>query len=177
MAVFQSIRNLFVPPHFAEPENTVPAPPTSYEIRPMSIGDLGELLNINARCFRNGENYTKHTFSYLLNDPSTVGYRMVTAEGKMAGFAFVMMNPDGAAHLTTIGIAPEHRRRGLGQQLVKHIEKTMSAKGVSTIVLEVRVSNTAAQCLYRGIGFSSVQRVSKYYSDGEDGYLMMKSLV
>lgn len=177
MAVFQAIRNLFGPPAIDEPEVIVPAPNAVYAIRPLTRKHLKEVIKLNARCFRNGENYTKHTFSYLLNDPNTVSYRVATDTDEMAGFVFVMMNPDGAAHITTLGVAPEHRRRGLASMLLRHLETVLPEKGISTVVLEVRVSNKSAQDLYVNAGFTSVQRVSKYYNDGEDGYLMMKSII
>jgi len=40
----------------------------------------------------------------------------------------------------------------------------------------VRVLNTSAQDLYRRIGYVVVQRIGKYYTNGEDCFLMMKSL-
>lgn len=177
MAVFQALRNLFGPAAFDEPAEVVPAPPADYSIHPLTRRELKEVLRLNARCFRNGENYTKHTFSYLLNDANTLSYRATTETGEMAAFVFVMMNPDGAAHITTIGVAPEHRRRGLGKMLLAFLEKHLPKKGVSTIVLEVRVSNIAAQQLYIRSGYVSLQKVTRYYNDGEDGYLMMKSIV
>ena len=63
-----------------------------------------------------------------------------------------MLNPNGAAHLTTIGVAPEHRRRGLAERILNHIEDKLRRKDVGTIMLEVRVSNYGAQQLYRRIG-------------------------
>jgi ribosomal protein S18 acetylase RimI-like enzyme len=95
----------------------------------------------------------------------------------MAGFVFVLVNIDGSAHLTTIGVAPEHRRRGLAKELLTHTEDALRHRGVRTIVLEVRVSNTTAQGLYREAGYSVVQRLAKYYNNGEDCFLMLKSLV
>jgi ribosomal protein S18 acetylase RimI-like enzyme len=44
------------------------------------------------------------------------------------------------------------------------------------IRLEVRVSNVAAQSLYRQFGYATVQRLENYYNNGEDGFLMVKSL-
>jgi ribosomal-protein-alanine N-acetyltransferase len=95
----------------------------------------------------------------------------------MAAFAFVLLNSDGTAHLTTIGVAPEHRRRGLASRLLDHLDEVLRVKGVSTIVLELRVSNFGARNLYIESGYSVVNRLNKYYSDGEDGFLMVKSLV
>lgn len=177
MAVLQAIRNLLIP--FPEPEIAivVPAPPTTYAVLPLMAKSLQEVLRLNMRCFKNGENYTKHTFAYLLNEPNAVSYQIVTAQGQMAGFVCVLVGEDGAAHITTIGVAPEHRRRGLAEQLLSHVGEALKAKKVGAIVLEVRVGNAAAQNLYKRCGFSVTQRISHYYNNGEDGFLMMKSLI
>lgn len=177
MAVLQAIRDFFSPAAMARAEELLPAQPTNYHIRPLTTKDLSDVIELNARCFTNGDNYTRHTFSFLLDDPQNLAYRVTTDEGKMAGFVLVMLTPDGAAHLTTIGIAPEHRRRGLAERLLLHLEGVLKPKGVSTIVLEVRASNLSAQKLYEKNGYYLVQRVTKYYDDGEDGYLMMRSII
>ena len=176
MAVLQTIRNFFVPPVAGEVEVIVEAPQTTYEVHPLTSSQLNEVLRLNVRCFRNGENYTKHTFNYLLGEPRNLSYRIVTAAGEMVGFVFVIVNEDGSAHLTTIGVAPEHRRRHLAQRLLTHVEDALRKRNVLTVVLEVRVSNTSAQKLYLAAGYTTVQRLASYYHNGEDCYLMMKSL-
>ncbi len=176
MAVFQSIREFFVPAVSRPPEIILPAPATTYTIHTLTERSLRELLRLNSRCFRNGENYTKHTFSYLLNEPRSLAYKAVTAGGEMSGYIFALGGTDGIVHITTVGVAPEHRRRGVAEMLLVHLEERLTKKGHSTVVLEVRVSNLAAQSLYRKAGYSCVQRLERYYSDGEDGFLMTKSL-
>ncbi len=177
MAVFQSIRNFFVPATVFEPELIVPAPPTIYEIHPLTDKQLKEVLKLNLRCFKAGENYTKHTFSYLLSEPNSLSYRVVTPNGEMAAFVFVMTSrEDGTAHITTIGVAPEHRRRGLANKLLRHAEEALRTRGISVVMLEVRVGNRDAQNLYRAFDYAIVQRLPKYYNNGEDGFLMVKSL-
>ena len=177
MAVLETIRSLFVPIVDVDEEPIVPAPACEYKIKPLTMSQLPEVLRLNIRCFRNGDNYTKHTFNYLLGEPRTLSYRIVTDAGDMAAFAFVMINDRNSAHLTTIGVAPEHRRRGLATQLLDHIENALRAKEVSTIMLEVRVGNIEAQQLYRRLGYFVVQRITRYYNNGEDCFLMMKALV
>src|SRR5688572_17637909 len=137
MAVLQTIRNFFVPLGPAENEAIVPAPATAYEIRPLTDKNLNEVLRLNVRCFRNGENYTKHTFGYLLGEARNLSYRIVTPANEMVGFVFVLVNEDGSAHLTTIGVAPEHRRRHLARRLLHHIENALRKRRVGTVVLEV----------------------------------------
>ena len=178
MAVFQKIREFFIPPpEFEEAEAVIPAPLTTYAIRPLTNAHLDEVLKLNLRCFKYGENYTKHTFSFLLNEPNTLSYRVVTAEQNIVGFVFVMVSEqDGTGHLTTIGIAPEHRRRGLALKLLRHTEDALRKRHVAILMLEVRVSNAAAQNLYQNLGYVIMQRLNKYYNNGEDGFLMIKSL-
>ncbi len=176
MAVLETIRNFFIPGSFPVVEKIVPAPPTTYSIHLLTIDHLADVLRLNMRCFLQGDNYTKHTFNYLLNEPRTVSYRVVAASGEIVGFAFAMVNDNGSAHLTTLGVAPEHRRRQLAQSLLDHVEKAVQLRGASTMMLEVRVGNTAAQRLYQRSGYTVVQRVEKYYTNGEDCFLMMKPI-
>ena len=176
MAVLETIRNLFVPVFVAEPEVIVPAPPGEYAIRPLTMDQLQDVLRLNIRCFRNGDNYTKHTFEYLLGEPRTLSFRTVDEAGDLVGVAFVMVNENNAAHLTTIGVAPEHRRRGIAAKLLDHVEDALRGRDVGTIMLEVRVSNTSAQELYRRRDYTIVQRIGKYYNNGEDCFLMMKAI-
>lgn len=177
MAVLETIKSFFVPSPAAAEETITPAPPTTYKIEPLTADHLKEVLRLNLRCFTAGDSYNKHTLNYLLNEPRTISYKAVTPDNDLVAFAFVMMNPNGAAHLTTIGVAPEHRRRGLAERMLNHIEGRLRQKDVGTIMLEVRVSNYGAQQLYRRSGFNVVQRIVNYYNNGEDCYLMMKSLV
>ena len=180
MAVLATIRNLFAGANAAPAdteERIESAPPTSYAVRPLTEKRIKEVLKLNLRCFRNGENYTKYTFAYLFNEPRALSYQVVTEDASMAAYMFVIMQDDGTAHLTTIGVAPEHRRRGIAAMLLQHLEAVLLAKGISTIVLEVRVKNVPAQLLYVRNGFTTVKRISNYYSDGEDCFMMVKSLV
>jgi len=177
MAVLQTIRNFLGSTQIEEPEMIVPAPPTTYKVRTLTRDHLQEVLRLNLRCFQNGENYTRHTFAYLFNAPNALSYRAVTPLDETVGFVFVMMNNNGSGHLTTIGVAPEHRRRRIGEMLLVHAEDALKKREATTVVLEVRVSNTAAQEMYRAFGYAVVQRIENYYTNNEACYLMMKSLV
>jgi ribosomal-protein-alanine N-acetyltransferase len=175
MAVLQIIRNLLVPTESVEPEIIVPAAPTVYEIHTLTEKHLKEVMRVNLRCFKKGENYTKHTFSYLLNEPTTLSYRVSTPDEEIVGFIFVMTS-QGTGHITTIGVAPEHRRRRLAEKMLAHAEEALRNRQITTVSLEVRVSNIAAQSLYRGLGYTMVQRLNNYYNNGEDAFMMVKSL-
>jgi ribosomal-protein-alanine N-acetyltransferase len=77
------------------------------------------------------------------------------------------------AHISTIAVEPRYRRQGIAQLLlVTVIEKAMEMDA-TLVSLEVRVSNLAAQNLYRKYGFKKVGRRPRYYSDNREDALIM----
>jgi [ribosomal protein S18]-alanine N-acetyltransferase len=77
------------------------------------------------------------------------------------------------AHISTIASHPEWRRRGIGELLLLAMIDTAADIGASVVTLEVRVTNTPAQTLYRKYQFDVVGLRKRYYSDnGEDAYIM-----
>lgn len=79
------------------------------------------------------------------------------------------------AHITTIGIDPDVRGRGLGELLLVAAFDEAMARRALWLTLEVRVSNDAAQNLYRKYGFSEQGRRRRYYSDNNEDALIMWS--
>jgi len=75
-------------------------------------------------------------------------------------------------HIVSIAVLPEHRRKGLGHALMVEAMKEGRAEGAQEAFLEVRVSNTPAINLYKKLNYKIVSRISRYYADGEDAYLM-----
>lgn len=177
MAIVQFLRDFFIAVEPAVEESAESAPETTYGVKPMSEKHLREVMQLNLRCFRKGENYSKQTFKYLLTDPAIISYRAVSKNGEMVGFIFVLANTETIAHVTTIGVAPEHRKRGVARMLLDHVEARLKEKGFGSLILEVRVSNLAAQNLYASAGYVVLQRLGSYYNNGEDAYLMSKAIV
>ncbi|NNE98172.1 MAG: ribosomal protein S18-alanine N-acetyltransferase [Pyrinomonadaceae bacterium] len=172
----QKIRNIFLDAEFAEVEIPAPAAPTSYSLSTLTEKNLREVLSLNLRCFYQGENYTKLTFKHLLTEPNILSYQIITAERQMVGFIFIAVHNDKIGHITTIGVAPEHRNRGLAKLLLQHAEKALKTRGFDSVVLEVRVSNYIAQNLYHQLDYNIIQKLENYYTNKEDAYLMSKSL-
>ncbi|HEY9282050.1 MAG TPA: N-acetyltransferase [Pyrinomonadaceae bacterium] len=147
-----------------------------YDIRPLTLAQLDECWRLDQRCFIDGEAYSRETFEYLLTAAEAVAYRAVTADGTMVGFVVGLVEPDHTGHITTIGVAPEHRRRRVAERMLTKVEEAFRRRGLRTARLEVRSVNTGAQQLYRNLGYTVTQRLPRYYSNGGDGLLMLKSL-
>lgn len=90
----------------------------------------------------------------------------------LIGFAGMWTMAD-EAHITTIGVAPPHRGRHVGEMLLVGLIDEALRRGANWITLEVRVSNINAQNLYRKYGFTQYSVRRRYYSDnGEDAFVM-----
>ena len=92
---------------------------------------------------------------------------------EVVGFAGLWLAPD-AGHVLRLGVAPAHRRRGLGGRLVAALIVAGEDAGAPAHTLEVRASNTAASSLYRRQGFVAAGRRPGYYPDGEDALILWR---
>lgn len=79
----------------------------------------------------------------------------------------------GDLHVNTIAVAPEHRRKGLGLALMRHILGDVAREGVRRATLEVRRSNDAARELYARLGFREAGVRPRYYTQPEEDALIM----
>lgn len=147
-----------------------------YDVRPLTVAQLDECWRLDQRCFVDGEAYSRDTFEYLLTAPESVSYRAVTQGGTMVGFIIGLLEPDHTGHITTVGVAPEHRRRRIARRLMEKTEEGFRKRDVRIVRLEVRAVNAGAQQLYNNLGYAVTQRLPRYYSNGGDGLLMIKSL-
>lgn len=96
------------------------------------------------------------------------------ASAPIIGFAGMWLAFD-EAHITTIGVDPEHRGQGLGELLFLCMIDEAISRGANWLTLEVRVSNTPAQALYRKYGFTVHGTRKRYYSDNNEDALIMWS--
>lgn len=56
--------------------------------------------------------------------------------------------------LTAIEVSPEHRRQGLGSQVVRGLARWARTRGASAVYLQVMQTNDGAIALYEDLGFS-----------------------
>jgi ribosomal protein S18 acetylase RimI-like enzyme len=130
MAVLKKIRTRWW--SSSAPQTSIPSKPerttfsatgAKYDLRPLTISQLDECWRLDQRCFVDGEAYSRETFEYLLTAPESVSYRAVTSGGVMVGFVIGLVEPDHTGHVTTVGVAPEHRRRHLAKRLMLQVEE------------------------------------------------------
>lgn len=72
------------------------------------------------------------------------------AAGTAAGFAVVLLRPDGEAELDGLFVYPAMQRLGIGRRLVERTKELARAMGASTLHV---VANDDALAFYRSVGF------------------------
>jgi ribosomal protein S18 acetylase RimI-like enzyme len=78
--------------------------------------------------------------------------------------------------ITSIAVAPVHRRQGIGRELLQFALTHLRAQHVAKADLEVNVANRAAQSLYESLGFRSCRVLPHYYGLNRDGLQMELNL-
>lgn len=95
--------------------------------------------------------------------------------GELLGYAGLWFG-DGAgdADLLTIATLPAARRRGIATAMLARLVECARQAGCGAVLLEVRVSNTGAQALYRRHGFVPIGRRRRYYLAPVEDALVMR---
>jgi len=79
------------------------------------------------------------------------GYVFVTeTAGRIAGFAAVLLRPDGEIELDGLFVEPALQRRGIGRTLVAHCVAYALERGATSLHV---IGNTHAQAFYTECGF------------------------
>jgi len=113
--------------------------------------------------------------SYRYEVQNNAAARCLVAEGEgheiMAMIVSWMLVDE--LHIATFATRFDHRRKGIGAQLLREALEEGREGGARRAFLEVREANRAAQAMYRKFGFEVAGRRPKYYRDnGEDAILM-----
>lgn len=144
----------------------------SVVIEDASIRDLAKLHTIETACFRE-EAFTKAQIAQLLKDYNSIGL-VARVNKKIVGFVIGDIYVDRQAlqgHICTIEVLPEFRLQGIGQKLLRQIEKLFKEKGAKSCTLEVREDNVAAVGLYTKLGYEVVGVLKNYYMNAHGVYL------
>ena len=99
-------------------------------------------------------------------------YYVARVEGFVIGYAGLMMSAD-EGHITTIAVDPNWQRRKIGTRLLLVAAREAIRRGARALTLEVRMSNRAAQELYRAFGFRPAGVRKNYYAETNEDALVM----
>lgn len=140
-------------------------------IRRAAREDLLDVYNIEQASF--SQPWPFSAFERQLGGP---GFLVADATGGLSGFVVADTIPNHGrplGHVKDLAVAPDARGDGVGSALLTRALGVLRAQGVQSAKLEVRRSNTPALSLYRKFDFEYLRTLPRYYSDGEDAFVMI----
>ena len=137
----------------------IPAP--EFAVLQLETSQFRDAAAIHAASFARG--WTDGEIQQLLARDVTFG-KAARPVGKknIAGFILYTLVA-GEGEILTVATAPQWRRYGIGEMLVKAALSHLSAERAEAMFLEVGDSNQAALSLYRKHGFTEIGKRQNYY--------------
>lgn len=121
------------------------------------------------------EDYTGELF-IAIKEMWGDGFLVYEVNGDVVGFICGTILDQESVRILMLAVHPLYRNRGIGSELLQTFVEVSSSRGVKRIVLEVRVSSSKAIKFYQKRGFKVTNKLEDFYTNGEDGYKMVRYL-
>ncbi len=138
------------------------------EVRDVCDGDIERIARIERECFSTP--WTEAQLRAQLR-PGHV-FLAACDGGELLGYAGLMYVLD-EGYISNVAVAPEHRRRGAAEALLRALRLRAHALELAFLTLEVRQGNAPARALYEKLGYKCVGRRKKYYENPREDAILM----
>jgi ribosomal-protein-alanine N-acetyltransferase len=136
----------------------------------MEVKDVPAVHNVEKACFP--VPWTTDILYHEVTENRHAYYFVVDLEGEIIGYAGMWVVID-EAQITNIAILPQFRGKKIGEKLFSHMILSAIRLGAEQLSLEVRVSNTVAQKMYRKFGLIPGGIRKNYYVDNQEDAMVM----
>jgi len=131
--------------------------------------DMPEILQIEQRAFEFP--WCEYDFVRCLRQRNCIGM-VAERDERVLGFMVYELHRN-RLMILNFAVHPNHRRQGVGSQMVEKLSNKLVHQKRTRILLQVRETNLAAQLFFRNCGFRATSVLRDYYEDTtEDAYLM-----
>ncbi len=145
------------------------------KIIPATLENIDDILTIENEAFSCP--WSKKSFEEAFLNQNISLFVASSSDNSILGFLCLMIL-DSEAEVLNVAVSEKLRKQGIGSMLLSHALSYAKEHSVSSVYLEVRESNTAAQALYSNSGFEKIGIRRNYYKKpSEDAVLMQKKLI
>lgn len=139
--------------------------------RKMTIEDVPAVHAIELATFPTP--WTLDSFYYEITENQFSHYLVAENEAnELVGFCGLWLVID-AAQITNVAVVESVRGQGIGETLMREAMRVATEANMEMMSLEVRITNTVAQNLYRKLGFQDGGIRKGYYTDNQEDALVM----
>jgi [ribosomal protein S18]-alanine N-acetyltransferase len=131
-------------------------------IRPATPSDVPGLVALE-RDIPEAAHWSAEQYRDVFNNSVPRRMILVVEEGACLQGFLVARSIDTEWEIENVGVASNLRRRGTGTALTREFLRVARAEGGTTVLLEVRESNTVAREFYLKLGFVQDGRRKAYY--------------
>ena len=149
--------------------------PIGVKFRPMTALDLVSATAIEKEVYAKAAWSAGQFKEEFAKVPNTAHYIAAEFEGQLIAYAGIFYVAD-VADIHTITVASDHRRKGIGRELLKRLIDWARVKNAQAIMLEMRLGNDQARPLYESFGFVEISKRENYYGPGLTAVVMRKEL-
>ena len=143
-----------------------------YRIVPMAANHVPAIAALETQCF--SDPWSESAIAPELQNPLSLWLAAEASDGTLLGYVGSQRVPP-EADMMNIAVAPAARRQGIAESLVLALIRALDECGVTSLTLEVRVSNLPARTLYEKLGFAAVGlRKNYYFHPKEDACILRK---
>ncbi len=147
--------------------------PEGFVSRPARREDVPEVAHLEAVAFP--DPWPASLYLSELGQPLRFQRVICDANGTLVAYLFACWQVD-ELHVLKVATSPLHEGRGLATTLLEEAHEEARRRRGRGVILEVRPSNRRALALYRRLGYATIGRRPRYYSDGEDALVMFYTL-
>ena len=142
---------------------------TTLRFEPLREDHIEAILAIEKTA--NTAPWSEKSFKNELDNPHGI-FRVAILNGNVVGYGGVWLVID-EAHVTTIAVAENHRRLGIGRKLMIELMSLAKDRGMVCSTLEVRAGNGPAIQLYERLGYDRSALRKAYYPDNREDAVVM----
>lgn len=143
------------------------------QIIPMEECHVCHVAELEKLCF--SDPWSENSVKSELNNPLSLW--LVAMDGSTLCGYIGSQSVAGESDMMNMAVHPNYRKQGIARMLVAELCTRLQDIGNTALLLEVRVSNNAAICLYESLGFATVGvRPNYYFHPKEDARIMRKEL-
>lgn len=142
-------------------------------IRPMTETDLEQVEAIEKACF--SIPWSVKSFLDACTTKDNIYLVCCHESDKIMGYCG-LWTVLGEGNITNMAVAEEYRKQGVGEALMREMERLGQLKDVSVFFLEVRESNEPAKRLYEKMGYREIGRRKRFYEKPVEDALVMSKI-